>query len=489
KKRKQTITELSKHAAVKVVVPVSPRGRTRIVFRYLETRNCYIYANIAFRLREKMFGALRAAICRRRLLTVTQLPSPPASTVLRTHKTTEFHGDGERTGSDGHTGWQRKHRVGVTVALAGLFGFLTYAQSSDGEDQAPRRRTYPSIGFPTVSAKTARAAGGNRKEYNFIADAVEVSAPAVVYIEIRDRQHVDFFTHEPVTVSNGSGFIIEPDGLILTNAHVVVSKPHTLVSVRLADGRTFPGQVEHVDPASDLATVRIQCANLPTLKLGDSADLRPGEWVVALGSPLTLSNTVTAGVVSSTQRASQELGLRGKDISYIQTDAAITFGNSGGPLVNLDGEAIGINSIKVTAGISFAIPINHAKEFLRRIDESVAGTGGRRPPTGRPTYRRYIGITMLSLTPGLLHELQQRNHNFPPNVRAGVLVWKVIQGSPAHSGGLQPGDIITAINGSAIKNSGDVYDILTHQDKQLAVSIYRQQQHLTVHIHPEDTTA
>uniref|UniRef100_A0A182QEE8 Serine protease HTRA2, mitochondrial n=1 Tax=Anopheles farauti TaxID=69004 RepID=A0A182QEE8_9DIPT len=434
-----------------------------------------------------MFGALRAAICRRRLLTITQLPSPSISTALRTHKINESHGDNEN--NDGNTGWQRKHKVGATVALAGLFGLLTYVQTIDAKDATKRNRIFQRFGFPTVSAKTAPA-GGNRKAYNFIADAVDISAPAVVYIEIRDRQHVDFFTREPVPVSNGSGFIIEPDGLILTNAHVVVSKPHTLVTVKLPDGRNFPGKVEHVDPTSDLATVRIQCNNLPTLKLGDSADLRPGEWVVALGSPLTLSNTVTAGVVSSTQRASQELGLRGRDINYIQTDAAITFGNSGGPLVNLDGEAIGINSIKVTAGISFAIPINHAKEFLRRISETTAGAGagGRRVATGSPTFRRYIGITMLSLTPDILHELQQRNHSLPPNMRGGVLVWKVIQGSPAHSGGLQPGDIITHINGNEIKSSGDVYDVLTHQGKQLAITLYRQQQQLTVHVHPEDTT-
>lgn len=153
----------------------------------------------------------------------------------------------------------------------------------------------------------------NREKYNFIADIVEQCAPAVVYIEILDRRHVDYFSGKPMPASNGSGFIIDANGLILTNAHVVINKPHTQVLVKLHDGRSFNARVEAVDDTSDLATIRINCNNLPILKLGKSTDLRAGEWVAALGSPLALANTVTAGVVSSVQRPSKDLGLRGED--------------------------------------------------------------------------------------------------------------------------------------------------------------------------------
>uniref|UniRef100_A0A182FJ30 Serine protease HTRA2, mitochondrial n=2 Tax=Anopheles albimanus TaxID=7167 RepID=A0A182FJ30_ANOAL len=394
---------------------------------------------------------------------------------------------------DGESRWNATPRSIATLsgAVLGMLSYFTYQRThcQPGDYAFFQLPRVAAIGLTGDSVDTVAPASSRRKELNFIADAVEVSAPAVVYIEIRDTQRVDYYTREPLTVSNGSGFIIEPDGLILTNAHVVVSQPYTVVTVRLQDGRTFPGVVEHVDQRSDLATVRIQCSGLPTLRMGRSSDLRVGEFVIALGSPLALSNTVTAGVVSSTHRASEEIGLRGRDINYIQTDAAITFGNSGGPLVNLDGEAIGINSMKVTAGISFAIPIDHAKEFLKRIAESGgektgrgAGVFGSDGAKGRS--KQYLGITMLTLTPDIIGELQRRSPTFPANVRSGILVWKVIRGSPAHAGGISPGDVITHINGTEIKSSNDVYDILALQLPLLTITVFRDGETLTVKVSP-----
>lgn len=281
--------------------------------------------------------------------------------------------------------------------------------------------------------------------FNFIADAVEKSAPAVVYIEILGRHP---FTQQEIAVSNGSGFIVQSDGLILTNAHVVADG--RLVTVKLHDGQQYTGKVEAIDRRSDLATVRIPAKNLPVLRLTHTEQLRPGEWVVAMGSPLALNNTITAGVVSSVHRSSKELGIH-NEMDYIQTDAAINFGNSGGPLINLDGNVIGINTMKVTAGISFAIPADYALTFL----EEASKKGQEESSSDR----WYLGITMLTLTPSLILELQQRDAMFP-HVHSGVLIWRVMLGSPANLAGLQPGDIIVRIDGKEVKSSQDVYKAL-----------------------------
>ncbi|CAK1594248.1 unnamed protein product [Parnassius mnemosyne] len=323
---------------------------------------------------------------------------------------------------------------------------------------------------------------GIREKYNFIADVVAVSAPSVVYIEIKDGRRFDLFTGKPITLSNGSGFIVKEDGLILTNAHVVVNKPNAIVEVKLMDGSIHKAIVEDCDLKSDLATLRIPVKNLPTMKLGSSADIRPGEWVVAMGSPLALSNTVTVGVVSSAQRASKEIGLWGKDMVYIQTDAPITFGNSGGPLVNLDGEAIGVNSMtltsdismKATSHISFAIPIDYVKDFLAKSKAKLPQVS-----------KRYLGITMMSLTPNILMELRMRNPEMPTDIKHGILVWKVIIGSPAYNGGLQPGDIVTTINGKPVYSASDIYTLLESSTGPLEMLVVRGRQRITLTITPE----
>ncbi|KAK9871435.1 hypothetical protein WA026_012810 [Henosepilachna vigintioctopunctata] len=360
--------------------------------------------------------------------------------------------------------YQFEHLKYITIFLSGYCAFAYYNK-------------YNIISKANTDATHLFNPGG-RKNFNFLADVVEIVAPALVYIEIKDKR-LDFFTGRPITISNGSGFLVESTGLIVTNAHVVTNRPNAVVEVKLYDGRVYKGAVETVDMQSDLATVRIPEKNLPVMKLGDSSNLRPGEFVIALGSPLSLSNTVTSGVVSSVHRGSQELGMYGKDMVYIQTDAAITFGNSGGPLVNLDGEAIGVNSMKVTPGISFAIPSNYVKEFLKSSKANRTAVNQNK--------RRYMGITMVTLSPQIILELQMRNNHIPRNIQSGVLVWKVIYGSPAHSAGLQPGDIITHVDGSAIIGANDVYKILENSStKVLSMTLCRGGVIMEIKVTPED---
>ncbi|KAM5227647.1 serine protease HTRA2, mitochondrial isoform 2-T2 [Ctenodactylus gundi] len=309
-------------------------------------------------------------------------------------------------------------------------------------------------GSPAVlAAVPAPPPASPRSQYNFIADVVEKTAPAVVYIEILGRHP---FSGREVPISNGSGFVVAADGLIVTNAHVVADRRR--VRVRLPSGDTYEAVVTAVDPVADIATLRIQTKEpLPTLPLGRSADVRQGEFVVAMGSPFALQNTITSGIVSSAQRPARDLGLPQTNVEYIQTDAAIDFGNSGGPLVNLvmnrglwslqDGEVIGVNTMKVTAGISFAITSDRLREFLRRGEKknSWFGISG--------SQRRYIGVMMLTLTP-----------------RAG----------------LRPGDVILAIGEQLVRSAEDVYEAVRTQS-QLAVRIRRGPETLTLYVTPEVT--
>jgi len=383
---------------------------------------------------------------------------------------------------------QKSNDQSNTIFAASLFGLASaFLVNNRRQNQGISSRTFPHFKFFTVNAAEKfddnshdDGSGKPRRErFNFIADVVAETAPSLVYIEIKDTGVRDFFTGQPVTSSNGSGFIVKEDGLILTNAHVVINKPRASIQVRLQDGRIFAGTVEDVDVRSDLATIRIPCSSLPVQKLGTSSKLRPGEWVVAMGSPLSLSNTITTGIVSNVARPPDELGIQGRDVpEYIQTDAAITFGNSGGPLINLDGEAIGINSMKVTPGISFAIPIDYATEFLEK--SAAAGKSGG-VNIGR---RRYIGITMLTLNPQVIEELRTRMQ-IPSNVMHGIVIYRVVVGSPADLAGLRPGDIVTHINDHPVHGSRDVYKKLEGRG-ELTFTVLRDKNKMTrITVKPE----
>lgn len=314
-----------------------------------------------------------------------------------------------------------------------------------------------------------------RFKYNFIADVVEKIAPAVVHIEL---YHKMVFSKREVAVASGSGFVVSEDGLIVTNAHVVANKHR--VKVELKSGATFNAKIKDVDEKADIALIKIDSPeNLPVLLLGRSADLRPGEFVVAIGSPFSLQNTVTTGIVSTTQRGGKELGLRNSDMDYIQTDAIINYGNSGGPLVNLDGEVIGINTLKVTAGISFAIPSDKIRQFLAEShDRQAKGKTSQK--------KKYIGVRMMSLTPTLAKELKERQSDFP-DVTSGAYVIEVISRTPAEAAGLKESDVIISINGERVTSASDVSAAIK-QDETLRMVVRRGNEDVILTIVPEEIT-
>ncbi|KAL5016632.1 hypothetical protein ScPMuIL_006221 [Solemya velum] len=373
----------------------------------------------------------------------------------------------------------KKHDFNKLVIPTGVgIGIAYYFATNESAGSAWKTLGIVQAASPVYNAAERSSVS---RTHNFIADIVEKAAPAVVYIEIRGRNP---FSGNVSPMSNGSGFIVREDGIILTNAHVIANRQN--VQVRLHDGRVFDGHVQAVDPVSDLATVKIDTKNLPILKLGKSKNVRPGEWVIAMGSPLSLSNTVTAGIISSVNRGSQELGIHNKDMEYIQTDAVINFGNSGGPLVNLDGEAIGINTMKVTTGISFAIPAEYAVNFLEKVKDVTSRTESKGWfGSAKPLKRRFLGITMLTLTPSIIMELKDRAANFPRKVEYGVFITRILVGSPAYNAGLQPGDIITSINGKQVKAASDVYSAL-EKGETLKTTILRKDQEKTINISPEN---
>lgn len=228
-----------------------------------------------------------------------------------------------------------------------------------------------------------------------------------------------------------SGFIVSSDGYILTNSHVV--QDATEITVILNDGREFTGRVVGQDPSTDVAVVKIEASNLPTLTLGNSDTLEAGEWVIAIGSPLELRATLTVGVISATGRNDLSIA-RIED--FIQTDASINRGNSGGPLLNLDGEVIGINTAIAAggySGIGFAIPSNIAKNDLDQIvaNGSVA--------------RGFLGVTLQKIDKDLAAAFNLDTHE-------GALVADVAKNTPAEKAGLKQGDVIIKLNSLPVNN-------------------------------------
>jgi serine protease Do len=279
------------------------------------------------------------------------------------------------------------------------------------------------------------------------------AAPAVVFIKVEKTVETGgavpfgnsdpfgfFYDRQPREyrqMGQGSGFIISEDGYILTNNHVVGDAD--TITVKLSDGRQFKAERIGGDEKSDVAVIKIEGENLPILPLGNSDELEVGEWVIAIGNPFGLAETLTFGIVSAKGR--NTVGINDYE-DFIQTDAAINPGNSGGPLINLEGQAVGINSAIFSStggsvGIGFAIPINMARSIKDQLLRDGKVTRGQ------------LGVMIGEIT-------QELADYFDIEASKGVVVSDVLKNSPAEKAGLQAGDIILKINGRDVENAGQL---------------------------------
>ncbi|MBR0565461.1 DegQ family serine endoprotease [Azoarcus sp. L1K30] len=345
--------------------------------------------------------------------------------------------------------------TGIAVAIAAIsIGGLSFAQHSIGSAHAAAAPV-------TATAPASPAVAMNLPDFQSIAERY---GPAVVNISVEGTVKTGMQVQSPfgnldpndpfsqflrrfgpqfqvpqgdqITHAMGSGFIVSDDGVILTNAHVVDNASQ--VTVKLTDKREFTAKVIGIDKPTDIAVLRIDAKNLPTVPLGDPSQTRVGEWVLAIGAPFGFENTVTAGIVSAKSRSLPDEGY----VPFIQTDVAINPGNSGGPLLNLKGEVIGINSQIYSRsggyqGLSFAIPINVAAHVKDQLMAHGKVTRGR------------LGVAVQDLNQGLAN-------SFGLDSARGSLVTKVDADSPAAKAGLEAGDVITAINGEPVASSSEL---------------------------------
>ena len=352
----------------------------------------------------------------------------------------------------------------VTVVLSVLFSVLAaYGVVKAATVEEGDKVTRTESGMVTKTVNLAQS------DYPDLTYAAEAAVDAVVYVEVtvtQQYQMVDplfrffFGDAEPQTreqQGSGSGVIIRPDGYIVTNNHVVANA--TKVQVTLNNNKTYDAKVIGTDPATDVALIKIDAQGLPTLPFGDSDQLRLGEWVLAVGSPLgyQLRSTITAGIVSAKGRSMAHDPRENNTVhieSFIQTDAAVNPGNSGGALVNKTGELVGINTAIVSqtgsySGYSFAVPVN----IVKKIVSDLIDFGSVK--------RAMLGVSMASFTDALAKDLKYDSLNdmlekLKLSSAEGVYILEVVKGGAAEKAGVKKGDVLWAIDGAAVKDGAAV---------------------------------
>jgi serine protease Do len=378
------------------------------------------------------------------------------------------------------------------VAAVALLSGALAACSPQSSTAASTAQSAPGTAATVAAAPATERAAPLVQGLPDFTSLVEAYGPAVVNVSVVSRREArggfqdppgmspddpfyDFFRRfgiptprgdQPPARGEGSGFIVSADGYILTNAHVVDGASE--VTVRLTDRREFTAKVIGSDKRTDISVLKIEAAGLPTVKLGDPSQLRAGEWVIAIGSPFGFENSVTAGIVSGVSRSLPSDNY----VPFIQTDAAVNPGNSGGPLFNLAGEVVGINSQIYSRtggymGVSFAIPIDVA-----------SGVRDQLIKTGRVSRGR-IGVTVQEVN-------AQFAESFGLDRPRGALVGSVENGGPGDKGGLKPGDVILAVDGKGIERSAQLPGIIANikpgTDAKLEVWRDKRSRNLTVKV-------
>ena len=383
-------------------------------------------------------------------------------------------------------------RAGVlffaSVALAACSGSSSAQTAEPSAEQPPLLAANHSPGYAPASCATSVTGLPD------FSGLVERYGPAVVNVQVvehsqssggdsgdeSDDPFNDFFRrfgipspnftprNMPPQKGTGSGFIVSPDGYILTNAHVVQNADE--VTVKLVDRREYRAKVIGIDERTDVAVIKIQGHNLPVVKIGDPNKLKPGQWVVAIGSPFDFDNSATAGIVSATARPLPSEA--NNYVSFIQTDVPINPGNSGGPLFNVRGEVVGINSQIFSQtggymGLSFAIPIDVAVN----VEDQIVRLGH--------VVRGRIGVLIQDVT-------AQLADSFGLDRPRGALVSSVEPGGPADKAGIKPGDVILAVDGEQIERYGELSSRISNTkpgtDVRVAIWRNRMQSQLDVHV-------
>jgi len=313
-----------------------------------------------------------------------------------------------------------------------------------------------STATPIDPGWTPPAADGQDQVLPSIADVVALVRPSVVAINTEYTSY-DIFNRPFTQQGAGSGWIIDEDGLIVTNNHVVEGADS--VTVTMADGRTFSAETVRTDQLSDLAIVKVNASNLPPAKVGDSDALRVGDWVVAIGNSLGMGISATKGIVSA-QGVSLSVSAGQTQEDLIQTDAAINPGNSGGPLVNLSGEVIGINSIKIAQvgveGMGYAISSNTAQPIIQQLVQQGY------------VIRPWLGV-------GLYTVDQYAILRYGLSVDKGALITEVAAGSPADKAGIETGDVITGFEGEEITSADDLIQAIHSHEigQEVGITFWR----------------